>query len=129
MAAKAEEQATVCVVDDDPSLRKALFRLLSASGYAVEVLESARAYLERHASSAPGCLLLDIRMPFMSGLELQRSLAGPDAPSIVFITAHADERARREAMELGAVDVLLKPLDELLLLAAVDRAVARSRRN
>jgi FixJ family two-component response regulator len=115
------------VIDDDDSLRKALYRLLRAAGYDVEVLDSAQAYLDREEEPLPACLLLDVRMPVMSGLELHRRIQGENAPSVVFITAHDDARARREAMALGAVDVLLKPLDNALLLDAVQRAVERSK--
>jgi FixJ family two-component response regulator len=117
----------VCVIDDDVSLRRALYRLLRAAGYEVEVLDSAQAYLDRKNGREPACLLLDVRMPDMSGLELQRRIAGKDAPSVVFITAHDDARAKREAMALGAIDFLLKPLDDAVLLDAVQRAVERSR--
>jgi FixJ family two-component response regulator len=122
-----EKKASVCVIDDDVSLRKALYRLLRAAGYEVEVLESAQAFLDREDAPNPACLLLDVRMPAMSGLELQRRIAGKDAPSVVFITAHDDARAKSEAMALGAVDFLLKPLDDTLLLDAVHRAVERSK--
>jgi FixJ family two-component response regulator len=115
------------VIDDDVSLRRALSRLLRAAGYEVEVLESAQAYLDREEVPHPSCLLLDVRMPVMSGLELHRRIAGKDAPSVVFITAHDDARAKREAMALGAIDFLLKPLDDAVLLDAVQRAVERSR--
>jgi FixJ family two-component response regulator len=120
----------VCIIDDDDSLRKALYRLLRAAGYDVEVLDSAQAFLDRldrKDGRKPECLLLDVRMPVMSGLDLHRRIAGKDAPSVVFITAHDDARAKSEAMALGAVDFLLKPLDNTLLLDAVHRAVERSR--
>lgn len=126
-----EEETTpyVCVIDDDTSLRKALDRLLRAAGYSVQMLESAEAYLERERGSAAraGCLLLDVRMPNMTGLELQRRIADRDPPPIIFISAHDDPRARREAHNLGAVDFLLKPLDSTRLLDAVDRALDPAR--
>jgi FixJ family two-component response regulator len=122
-----ERKPFVCVIDDDVSLRKALYRLLRAAGYEVEVLDSAQAYLDREDAKNPACLLLDVRMPVISGIELHRRIAGKDAPSVVFITAHDDPRAKSEAMALGAVDFLLKPLDDTLLLDAVQRAVERSR--
>jgi FixJ family two-component response regulator len=117
----------VCVIDDDASVRKALHRLLQASGFEVEVHENAASYLVRDRSRAPGCVLLDIKMPAMSGLEFQRQMAGAGrTPPIVFITAHADEEARAEAIALGAVDVLYKPLRQAVLLDAVRRALERS---
>jgi FixJ family two-component response regulator len=122
-----EGKPVVCIIDDDVSVRKSLYRLLRAAGYEVEVLDSAQAYLDRRDAARPACLLLDVRMPDMSGLELHRRIAGKSAPSVVFITAHDDARAREEALSLGAVDVLLKPLDDRLLLDALDRALERSK--
>jgi FixJ family two-component response regulator len=117
----------VSIIDDDASVRKALHRLLEASGFQVEVHENAASYLLRDRSREPGCVLLDIKMPMMSGLEFQRQIAGAGrTPPIVFITAHADEEARAEAMALGAVDVLYKPLRQVALLDAVRRALERS---
>jgi FixJ family two-component response regulator len=118
----------VLVVDDDASVRKSLFRLIRAAGYDVETLEGAAAYLERAVERPPACLVLDIRMPGLSGLDLLRAVAGTarELP-IVFITGHGDDEVRAQAMEAGAVDVLYKPLDETTLLAAIDQALALSR--
>jgi FixJ family two-component response regulator len=114
----------ICVVDDDFSVRRALRRLLTAAGYEVEALENATAYRERYAGSRPGCLVLDIRMSTMSGLELQRQLVSAGcAPPIVFITAYFEEDVRQEALASGAVDVLHKPLRRAALLSAIDRAL------
>ena len=113
----------VCVVDDDFSVRRALGRLLKAAGYQVEALESAAAYCERYSESRPQCLVLDIRMASMSGLELQRRLTATGcAPPIVFITAYSEEEMRREALASGAIDVLYKPLRRAALLEAIVRA-------
>jgi FixJ family two-component response regulator len=118
------DKSLICVVDDDLSVRRALHRLLQAAGYQVEALASAAAYSERYVESRPSCLVLDIRMPGMSGLELQRRLAATAyLPPIVFITAHSDEDVRREALAGGAIDVLYKPLRRAVLLEAVDRAL------
>jgi FixJ family two-component response regulator len=120
----------VFLVDDDASVRKALQRLMRAGGYQVELFADAAAYLHHERPVAPACLLLDIRMPGMSGLELQRSISGTDwALPIVFITGHGDTDTRREAVTAGAVDVLEKPVDEAILFRALDRALARSRAN
>jgi FixJ family two-component response regulator len=114
----------VCVIDDDASVRKALRRLLQTSGFEVELHDSAASYLLRDRSREPDCLLLDIKMPVMSGLEFQRQIAvSGRVPPIVFITAHAEDEARAEAMALGAVDVLYKPLRQVVLLDAVRRAL------
>jgi two-component system, LuxR family, response regulator FixJ len=127
MPPEVETKPVVWVIDDDDSLRKALARLLRAAGYDVVMLSSAQAFIEREDAAPPDCLLLDVRMPVMSGLELHRRIAVRDRPPVVIITAHEDPRVKREAMEMGAVDFLLKPLDYTLLLDAVERAVQRSR--
>jgi FixJ family two-component response regulator len=117
----------VCVIDDDTSVRKALRRLIRSAGHRVEVFASAAAYLEATPPLAPACLVLDMRMPGMSGLELQQRLQGtPRKFPIVFITGHGDEDVRSQAMASGAVDVLDKPLDETVLLTAIERALDRS---
>ena len=117
----------VLVVDDDASVRKSLRRLIRAAGYDVETLEDAAAYLARAAERPPACLILDIRMPGMSGLDLLRVVAGTArALPIVLISGHGDEEVRAQALDAGAVDVLYKPLDETTLLAAIDQALALS---
>jgi len=117
----------VFVVDDDPSVRKSLTRLLGSSGYAVEAFASARAFLARAPHPGPCCLVLDVRMPGLTGLELQERLtAGERRMSIVFVTGHADVPKSVKAMKGGAVDLLTKPVDAKDLIAAVQRCVARS---
>jgi FixJ family two-component response regulator len=119
---------TVFVIDDDPSVRKALQRLIRAAGYRVEVFASASAYAEESTPAPPACLVLDIRMPGMSGLELQQAIRGtPRGFPVVFITGHGDEEIRSQALASGAVDVLNKPIDETVLLGAIERALALSR--
>jgi FixJ family two-component response regulator len=107
-------------------VRKALGRLLHAAGYEYELLEAAEAYLACTPPEPPACLLLDIRMPGMTGLELQRAIEGTpmDLP-IVFITGHADEELL-QTLSRRAVNVLYKPLDDVALLAAIDQALAKS---
>jgi FixJ family two-component response regulator len=118
----------VLVVDDDASVRKSLLRLIRAAGYDVETLEGAAAYLERTAQRPPACLVLDIRMPGMSGLDLLRVVAGTSRElPIVFISGHGDEDVRAQAIDAGAVEVLYKPLDETTLLAAIDQALELSK--
>jgi len=117
----------VFVVDDDAAVRKALDRLLRGAGYATVLCASAEEYLAREAAEPPACLLLDIRMAGMSGLDLQRAIRGtPRALPAVFITGHGNDADREQALALGAVDVLDKPLDHVVLLAAIERALARS---
>lgn len=116
----------VFVVDDDLSARRGVVRLLEASGYAAEAFDSAAAFLDRPPYSGPSCLVLDLKMPGMDGLELQRQLreAGHALP-IVFVTGHGDVTSSVHAMKHGAVDFLQKPFDRHELLAAIESAVAR----
>lgn len=119
--------ATVFVVDDDASVRKALGRLIRSAGYAVEVFGAASEYLSRQVPDRPACLVLDIRMPGMTGVELQRAIGGTRmCLPIVFITGHGDESIREQGLAAGAVDVLYKPVEDQVLLAAIDRALWRS---
>jgi FixJ family two-component response regulator len=113
----------VFVVDDNASLRRALKRLLRAAGYAVETYASAQAYLARVPYDGPGCVVLDLAMPEIDGLDLQARLAQDvDALPIIFVSGHADVPASVRAMKVGAVDFLTKPVDETLLLAALRTA-------
>ncbi|HET9489798.1 MAG TPA: response regulator [Methylomirabilota bacterium] len=116
----------VFIVDDDPSVRTSLTRLIEATGYAVEAFASAREFLERERYAGPSCLVLDVRMPGLSGLDLQEMLAGAGRRmSIVFVSGHGDISMSVRAMKGGAVDFLTKPFDEKELLTAIDRAVAK----
>jgi FixJ family two-component response regulator len=117
----------VFVVDDDPSVRKGLTRLLHSSGYAVEAFASAREFLAREPHPGPSCLVLDVRMPGLTGLELQeRLVAGGRRMAIVFVTGHVDVPKSVQAMKAGAVDLLTKPVDAQDLIAAVHRCLAKS---
>jgi FixJ family two-component response regulator len=118
--------SVVYLVDDDPGVRRAMARLLRAAGYQVATYGSAAEFLEAKSPDGPGCLVLDVRMPEVGGLELQQSLlrSGQSRP-IVFITGHGDIPTSVQAMKAGAVDFLTKPVAEKDLLAAVDRALAR----
>jgi len=123
-----ENPATVFVVDDDVSVRRGLDRLLRAAGHRVETFASAQEFLERDASDDPGCLLLDVRMPGQTGLELQDGLmAAGCAIPIIFITGHGDIATAAQAMKAGAMDFLTKPFDEETILDAVAQALARGR--
>jgi FixJ family two-component response regulator len=116
----------VFVVDDDASVRKSLTRVLTASGYAVEQFASAGDFLARERYARPCCLVLDVRMPGLSGLDLQTALAaaGRRLP-IVFVTGHVDVPMTVKGMRNGAVDWLTKPFGAKELLNAVERAVAK----
>jgi FixJ family two-component response regulator len=117
----------VFVVDDDASVRKSLARLVKTAGYEAEAFTSVRDFLARPPYDGPCCLVLDVRMPGLTGLDLQEALrATGQRLSIVFITGHGDVRASVKAMKGGAVDFLTKPLDEGTLLAAIQQAVART---
>ena len=114
----------VFVVDDDPSVRKSLTRVMTSAGYAVEAFASARDFLVRTPSAGPCCVVLDVRMPGLTGLELQEALAAKNHRlPIVFITGHRDISMSVKAMKGGAADFLTKPFDVEKLLEAVARAV------
>ena len=116
----------VFVVDDSPSVRKSLDRLLGSAGYAVETFASAGEFLARAPSDGPCCLVLDVRMPGLTGIEMQEALvAAGSQVSIIFITGHVDVRTSVKAMRAGAVDLLTKPIDQDELLAAIARAVTQ----
>ena len=120
--------ATVFVVDDEPSVRRSLARLLKTAGYEVEVFASAREFLEHTPSDGVGCLVLDVRMPDLNGLELQQALAKSDrSMPIVFITGHGDIPTSVRAMRAGATDFLPKPFEADELLRAIERALATAR--
>jgi len=116
----------VFIVDDNLSVRKSLSRLLALAGYTVEAFESAREFLAREPSKGPCCLVLDVRMPGLTGIEMQEALAAAGRRmSIVFVTGHVDVPTSVKAMKGGAVDLLTKPIDREELLAAIARAVAK----
>jgi len=120
----------VYVIDDDASFRKAVSRLLRSAGLAVEALASAREFLERPVVDRPSCLVLDVRMPGPSGMDLQAALqeSRRDIP-IVFMTGHGDVSTSVRAMKGGAVDFLEKPFRAPELLACVQRGLARSQQS
>ncbi len=123
-----EGKATVFVVDDDPSVRGSLGRLFQSVGLAVEAFASGREFLERGPAEGPACLVLDVRMPELSGLDLQEELSRSGvAIPVVFITGHGSVSASVRAMKAGAADFLEKPVDEQQLLDAVHRALERDR--
>jgi len=119
-------RTTVFVVDDDPSVLSAVGRLIRSAGHKVETFGSPREFFERSRSDEPGCLVVDLRMPDLSGLELQEAMgrAGYHLP-VIFMSGHADIQSTVKAMQGGAIDFLIKPFDEHQLLEAIDRATAR----
>ena len=117
---------TVCVVDDDAAVRGGLVRQLAAEGWNARAYASATEFLERAPLAEVGCILLDNRMPGMSGIELLERLAGGGiAPPVVFLSGNGDVETGVEAMKLGAVDFLVKPVDGDALIAAVRKALER----
>lgn len=118
----------VHVVDDDVSWRTSIRRLLSAAGYRVVLHESAEAFLEAAAPDTPGCVLLDVRMPGLSGLQLQQHLADlRRRVPVIFISGHGDIPTTVQAIKSGAEDFLTKPVDSDVLLRAVALAIERDR--
>jgi FixJ family two-component response regulator len=118
----------VCVVDDDQSVRRGLGRLFKSAGYDAEMFASAEEYLAREGFEGPTCLVLDVRMPGLNGLDLQHALEARGAcEQIVFITGHADVPTCKKAMKNGAIDFLTKPFDGTELIEAVERSLARAR--
>jgi FixJ family two-component response regulator len=125
-----ETAQTVYVVDDDEAVRSSLKLLLKSAGVASEAFASAQEFLAGYEASQPGCLVLDVRMPGMSGLELQHelNLRGATLP-VIFITGHGDIPMAVEAMQHGAFDFLQKPFRDQELLDRVQKALARDAEN
>jgi FixJ family two-component response regulator len=113
----------VVVVDDDAGMLKGVSRLLTAHGFDIEAFPSAEAFLDRTAEREVGCLVLDIHLGGMSGIDLRRRLAKSGSPvPVIFITAFDDEGTQREAVEAGCVAFLHKPFAAHLLIAAIEKA-------
>ena len=123
------EGARISIVDDDESMREAINTLIGSMGLSVEEFSSAEDFLESGRSQVCDCLILDVRMPGLSGLELQRRLAADHSRiPIVFMTAHYSEEERARAIEAGAVDFLSKPFTEQELLNAIGASLAIHRK-
>jgi len=118
---------TVFLLDDEPGMLRALDRLLKAEGFTVRAFTSAKAFVESYRQEVPGCLVLDIAMPELNGLELQQRLVSSENPlPIIFLTGRADVPMSVKAMKAGAVDFLTKPVKDVDLLQAVRSALQRS---
>ena len=117
------DEPIVYVLDDDARVREGLTALLSSLGRRVMSFADASQYLDFKRPDAPGCLVLDLDMPGMTGLELQKELSGTDAPPIVFLTGHGDIPSTVKAMKAGATEFLSKPFDEEDLVRAIDAAI------
>lgn len=118
---------TIFVVDDDESVRRSLKRLMKSAGLKVETFASAREFLNTGGTRRTGILVVDVRMPEMTGLELQKQLAASGAETpVIFISAHEDYQSVEMALAAGAVAFLYKPFDDQDLLAAIYRALDQS---
>jgi FixJ family two-component response regulator len=124
----SETAATVFIVDDDASVRKALARLIRSAGMKAQAFPTAEAFLAESHVEPASCLVLDVRLPGLNGLQLQEALNRKGYPlAIIFITGHGDVPMSVRAMKAGAVDFLQKPFKDSDLLDAIRRAIARSR--
>jgi FixJ family two-component response regulator len=120
------EKSIVFVVDDDPSMRRGLYRLILSAGYTVETFVSAGDFLKRRPPKGPSCLVLDVKMPGISGLDLQEKLLSKEnAIPIIFISGHGDIPMSVKTLKKGAVNFLSKPVDEKDLLDAIHEALQK----
>jgi FixJ family two-component response regulator len=117
----------VFVVDDDVSVRESLEALIALEGWQAETFASAEAFLSRPRIFVPSCLVLDVSLPDLNGLDLQRRLAGRNDMPIIFITGYGDVPMTVQAMKAGAVEFLMKPFSDEVLLRAIRQAIGRSR--
>jgi len=124
-----EADAMVFVVDDDAAVRRSLENLFRSVGLRVEAFSSAQDFLRSKRPDVPGCLVLDVRLPGLSGLDLQKRMAEADLDiPIVFITGHGDIPMTVQAMKAGAVEFLTKPFRDQDLLDAIQQALERARK-
>jgi FixJ family two-component response regulator len=126
-ATMPDAPSIVFVVDDDVSVRESLELLIRTAGWWPEIFSSAQDFLSRPRSTVPCCLVLDVRLPGLSGLELQRQLVDRADMPIIFITGHGDVPMSVQAMKAGAVEFLIKPFQDDVLLDAISAAIERSR--
>lgn len=125
-----KREAIVAIVDDDLSFREGVSSLVRAAGWRVETFASAEEFLARPRADPPSCLLLDLQLPDLNGLDLQKRIAEGDlAVPIVFISGHGDIPATVRAMKAGAVEFLTKPFDKEQLFCAIAEAMARDQHN
>jgi FixJ family two-component response regulator len=122
--------AVIYIIEDDPSFRRSMERLVQASGFTVEAFESATAFLTRAVIRHPACLLLDVRLPDVDGLNFQKELGakGVTLP-VIFMTGHGTISMGVQAMKNGAIDFLPKPFEKSDLLSAIEKALERDRKD
>ena len=126
--AMSGDDSVVFIVDDDPSMCEALTKLLGTVGLRAQAFKTAQEFLGTKRPDTPSCLVLDVRLPGLSGLDLQRELAHSDPPTqIVFVTAHSDVPMTVQALKAGAVDFLTKPFRDQEFIDAVQQAIDRDR--
>ena len=124
----SDDRAVVFIVDDDPSMRRSLEALLRSVGLDVQLFSSAQEFMRAKRPDVPGCLVLDVRLPGMSGLAFQEELVKTGvAVPIIFLTGHGDVPMTARAMKAGAAEFLTKPFDEQVLLDAIHAAIERDR--
>src|SRR5947209_2919444 len=124
---KMPEDIVVSIVDDDASVRRSTRRLLRSSGFRAEAFASAEEFLASKSAGETACLILDLRMPGINGLELQRRLTqNGDPVPVIFLSPHASEEDERSALRAGAVQFLRKPISKEALLGAIRDALKRS---
>ena len=130
MPESRQSKAVIAIVDDDLSVREGLSSLIRSAGWRVETFASAQEFLARRGADAPSCLVLDLQLPGLSGLDLQKRMAevAMDIP-IVFLTGHGNIPSSVQAMKAGAVEFLTKPFDDEELLHAIQEAIERDRHN
>jgi FixJ family two-component response regulator len=125
---RVAEAPVISIIDDDPSVRTATARLLRSMGFSAHAFASAQEFLSSPQLKETSCVIADVEMPGMNGVELQDYLVANGHPTpIIFITAFPHERVRERAMKAGAVDFLSKPFDEARLLECVEEALAKRR--
>jgi FixJ family two-component response regulator len=129
MQSARQSSPVIAIVDDDPSVREGLQSLIRSAGWRVETFGSAQEFLARSGREAPGCVVLDLQLPGLSGLDLQKRMAEVDLEiPIVFLTGHGNIPASVQAMKAGAIEFLTKPVAEEDLLRAIQEALERDRR-
>jgi FixJ family two-component response regulator len=123
-----EASPIIAIVDDDPSVREGLRSLLRSTGWRTESFSSAQEFLSRNRAVAPSCVILDLQLPDLNGLDLQKRMAEVDLDiPIVFLTGHGNIPASVQAMKRGAIEFLTKPVEEQDLLRAIQEAIERDR--
>lgn len=121
------DPSIIYLVDDDKRIRESLTAMLTSAGHHVITFESAATYLSFPKPDVPACLILDLQLPGMNGLELQQELASMGGPPVIFLTAHGDISSSVKAMKAGATEFLLKPFHSAELISAVESAIRKNR--